>query len=56
MHRLDQTTFLNRLPTTVVRQRILVQARLEFDPMPFEESELLTDYKFMTPRQTRDLL
>jgi hypothetical protein len=56
MHRLDQTTFLNRLPTTVVRQRILVQARLEFDPMPFEESEPLTDYKFMTPRQTRDLL
>jgi len=56
MHRFDQMTFLNRLPKTVMRQSILVQARLEFDPMQVEELGALTDYKFTTPRQTIDLL
>jgi len=39
----------------VAGQRILVQARLEFDPMRFEEAEPFANYGFMTPRRTLEL-
>jgi hypothetical protein len=42
MHRRDLTKCLSRLPTTVERQRILVQARPKFES-PFNEHAVFSD-------------